>query len=86
MTALGFGQCGLSCWMVSYLLTKIMNMFIFDQNEINLLFDLGNLEFPPTMQCLYIVLSGHTTMSDMTENPMVDAKIMNLHLFYPKLY
>ena len=38
------------------------------------------------MQCLYIVLSGHTTMSDMPENPMVDAKIMNLLLFCPKLY
>ena len=38
------------------------------------------------MQCLYIVLSGHTTMSDMAGNPMVDAKIMNLLLFCPKLY
>ena len=38
------------------------------------------------MQCLYIVFPGHTNMSDMPENPMVDAKIMNLLLFCPKLY
>ena len=38
------------------------------------------------MQYLYIILSCHTTMSDMPENPMVDAKIMNLLLFCPKLY
>ena len=36
------------------------------------------------MQCL--VVPGHTTMSDMPENPMVDAKIMNLLQFCPKLY
>ena len=44
------------------------------------------LAISPTMQCLYILLSGHTTMSDMPENPMVDDKIMNLLLFCPKLY
>ena len=38
------------------------------------------------MQCLYILLSVHTTMSDMPENPMIDDKIMNLLLFCPKLY
>ena len=47
------------------------------------------LGISPTMQCLYIVLSGHTTMSDtqwsdMPENPMVDAEIMNLLLFCSK--
>ena len=31
----------------SYFSKKIMNLSIFDQNEIDLLFDLGNLEFPP---------------------------------------
>ena len=34
----------------------------------------------PTMQCLYVVLSGHTSMSYMPEHPM------NLFLFCPKLY
>ena len=38
------------------------------------------------MQYLYIVLSSHTTMSEMPENSMIDAKIMNLLLFCPKLY
>ena len=38
------------------------------------------------MQCLYIVLSGHTTIADMPENLMVNAKIMNLLLFCPKLH
>ena len=33
----------------SYLSKKIMKMFIFDQNEMHLLFDLSNLEFSP--QC-----------------------------------
>ena len=63
-----------------------MNMFIFDQNEIHLLFDLANFEFPHNAMSIYIVLSDHTTMSDMLENHMVDAKIMNLLLFCRKLY
>ena len=39
----------------------------------------------PTMQC-HKIFSGHTTMSDVPENPMVDTKITNLLLFYRQLY
>ena len=39
----------------------------------------------PTMQCDN-VFSGHTTMSGIPENPMVDTKITNLLLFCRKLY
>ena len=50
MIALGSGQCDLKLLDgYSYLIKKIMNMFIFDQNEIHLLFDLENLKFSP--QC-----------------------------------
>ena len=38
-------------------------MRVIAKNVIYLLFDLGYLEFP-TMQCLYIPLSVHTSMSD----------------------
>ena len=39
----------------------------------------------PTMQC-HKIFSGHTTMSGVPENPMVDTQITNLLLFYRQLY
>ena len=41
---------------------------------------------PHNAMSIYIVFSGQTTISDMPENPMVDANIMNLLLFCPRLY
>ena len=37
------------------------------------------------MYCLYIVLSGHTSMLYMPYHPMVEVKIKNLLPFCPKL-
>ena len=63
--------------------TKIVICFYSVEYDLNVLFDLAEIAaiFDFTHNAMSNVLSGHTTISDIYENPMVDTKIMNMLMF-----